>query len=229
MKTCSITVFIILSIVFWTAPDIRASSDKATIRVVSLLDNLRSLNTLTFTFNQTTASEFSGRNREAHGTGTLIRTEDGVASMRWDYLAPDKQVIISDGTTLSMYFAKLNQMIISSTDALEQDITYSLFSGNADITSLFTITRLISEQAIDKNSENLELFKLVPKSHTENVQSLLLWISADNTIRQIEVADSFDTRTTLSFSNISKNNVSLSKATSLLQFTPPEGTEIIRQ
>ncbi len=227
MKACLITVFAIFSIIFSTAPDTRASSDDA-IRVVNLLAHLRSLNTLTFTFNQMTASELSGRSRDAHGTGTLLRTEDGVASMRWDYLQPDKQVIISDGTTLSMYFAKLNQMIISSTDALKQDITYLLFSGNADITSLFTVTRLISEQEIGK-SEGLELFKLVPKSHAENVQSLLLWAGTDNTIRQIEVMDSFDTRTTLSFSNISKNGLSLSEAVSLLQFTPPKGTEIIRQ
>ncbi len=228
MKTCISIVFVILSII-WTAPDIHASSDKETASVVNLLAHLRSLNTLTFQFNQTTVSELSGRNRDAHGTGTLIRTEDGVTSMRWDYLEPDRQVIISDGTTLSMYFAKLNQMIINSTDALKQDITYSLFSGNADITSLFTITRLISEQEIGKSGEGLELFRLIPKSHNENVQSLLLWISRDNTIRQIQVKDSFDTLTTLSFSNIFKNGISLSEAASLLQFTPPAGTEIIRQ
>ncbi len=229
MKTVILALLITLSLTCQMVPDTHASSNEETKRVVNLLAHLRSLDTLTFQFTQTTASEISGRSRNAHGTGTLIRTEDSIAQMRWDYLTPDRQVIISDGKTLSMYFSKLNQMIISSTDALEQDMTYSLFSGNKDITTLFTISRLISEQEIGENSKSLELFSLVPKSHDENIQSLLLWITRNNKIEQIQIKDSFDTLTTLHFSNISENSISPAKTGSLLKFTPPEGTEIIRQ
>ena len=72
------------------------------------------------------------------GSGSMIFLKPG--HMRWDYIAPDHQVLISDGESITMYFEKSNQMIISNArDYLQSDVTYSFFSGTGDILKDFDI------------------------------------------------------------------------------------------
>ena len=93
--------------------------------------------TLVADFKQTTAMKFTSRVR--HGTGTMLFRKPG--RMRWDYKTPDYQVLTSDGETISMYFEKNNQMIVSNAkDYLQSDVTYSFFAGTGDILRDFEIS-----------------------------------------------------------------------------------------
>ena len=88
-------------------------------------------------FSQTTTMKFSPRVRQ--GSGKMVFLKPG--RMRWDYITPDSQVLISDGETISMYFEKSNQMIISDAkDYLQSDVTYSFFAGTGDILKDFDIS-----------------------------------------------------------------------------------------
>lgn len=177
-------------------------------------------------FNQTTSIKFSGRVRQ--GSGSMIFLRPG--QLRWDYIAPDHQVLISDGESISMYFEKNNQMIISNArDYLQSDVTYSFFAGTGDILKDFDIV-----EPDFKNVEgNSHLIKLVPKSTHPHVSSIHAWIT-DGTflLEHLRIVDHFDTVTDLFFKNvqIDSNSYGGRKITkNLFSFTPPADTEIIKQ
>lgn len=190
-------------------------------------NHLNKLQSLTFTFSQRTGGQMSGRPRQASGTAYFLK-EGEMAKMRWDYSAPEKQVILSDGETLSMYFESLNQLIITPADSLQQDVIYSFFTTKGDILKDFIV-----EGDLEKQGEKSEFthLKLIPQAQTQ-VREINLWVTNKVQIKRIEIIDNFDTKTLINISNIEEN--SLLKAGKLIYpnlflFTPPKGTEIIHQ
>jgi outer membrane lipoprotein carrier protein len=191
-----------------------------------LQETYESANNLVANFSQTTSMKFSERVR--HGSGSLIFLRPG--RMRWDYIMPDHQVIISDGVSITMYFEKNNQMIISDAkDYLQSDVTYSFFTGTGDILQDFHI----SEPDFENLIQGSFLIKLVPKSAHPHVSKIHAWISSgDFLLKHLQIVDHFDTVTDLYFENvrIDSDLYDGSKISeNLFFFTPPDNTEIIRQ
>ena len=147
-------------------------------------------------FKQTTAMKFSSRVRQ--GSGSMIFRKPG--RMRWDYKTPDYQVLISDGETITMYFEKSRQMILSNAkDYLQSDVTYSFFAGTGDILRDFDVTQPDFANEMD----NSFLVKLVPKASHPQVSFIHAWISLDTfVITHLQIVDHFDTVTDLFFDNI---------------------------
>jgi len=177
-------------------------------------------------FNQTTSVKFSGRVQK--GSGSMIFLRPG--RLRWDYITPDHQVLISDGESISMYFEKNNQMIISNArDYLQSDVTYSFFAGTGDILKDFNI----AEPDFENTSENSYLIKLIPKSTHPYVAYIHAWITAETfLLEHLQIVDHFDTVTDLFFKNvhIDSNSYGGREITkNLFSFTPPANTEIIKQ
>jgi outer membrane lipoprotein carrier protein len=175
-------------------------------------------------FNQSTVMKFSSRVRQ--GTGTMIFRKPG--RMRWDYITPDYQVLISDGETISMYFEKSNQMIVSNAkDYLQSDVTYSFFAGTGDILKDFDV----SEPDFTNRYANSFLIKLTPKSSHPHVSSIHVWVSHKTfLIIHLQIVDHFDTVTNLFFDNIQINTDlygSNEIKEDLFFFIPPANTEII--
>ena len=152
--------------------------------------------------------------------------------MRWNYDSPEEQVLVSDGTTFSMYFSNLQQMIVSPAEAIEEDMTYSFFTGSGKLSEDFSIlgpNKNVVEEGEDKD---LRIIQLVPKSAESQVQDIHLWVTADSLIQRIEIRDQFDTRTILTLSDIRENffdTADEEAAAKLFTFKPPEGTEIIQR
>lgn len=197
-----------------------------------LRSHLKSLKSLSFTFVQRTAGQMTGRPRNASGKAYFAREESN-SKMRWDYQTPDKQVILNDGDTLTLYFEKLNQMIITSADSLQNDITYIFFSGEGNIEDDFIISGDYNYQPGDTSPENsFKVIKLSPRSETSQIKSIQLWVSSIQEIKRIEIRDNFDTVTLLTISNVEKDTLfenGTLKEKNLFAFTPPEGTELIHQ
>ena len=182
--------------------------------------------TLVAGFNQTTTMKFSSRVRQ--GSGTMVFRKPG--RMRWDYLTPDNQVLISDGETISMYFEKSRQMIVSNAkDYLQSDVTYSFFAGSGDILKDFDV----GEPDIFAQTEESFLIKMTPKAVHPHVSSIHLWISQDTfLITHMQIVDHFETVTDLFFKNIQIDadyygNSKIDE--DLFFFRPPANTEIIEQ
>mgnify|MGYP001428869196 FL=1 len=178
-------------------------------------------------FKQTTAMKFSSRVRQ--GSGTMIFRKPG--RMRWDYRSPDYQVLISDGETISMYFEKSNQMIVSNArEYLQSDVTYSFFAGTGDILKDFDVS---DPDLVTDSMDNSFLIKLTPKSSHPHVSSIHAWISHDTfLITHLQIVDHFETVTDLFFFNILINADhydSREIKEDLFLFIPPADTEIIEQ
>ena len=190
------------------------------------------LNSLSFSFQQQSHGQMSGRPQRGSGTATFVKA-DGISKMRWDYSEPDQQVLLSDGSTFSMYFAELKQMIVTPADSLENDLTYSFFSGRGRISEKFHILPADSEYLQEDGVEGApKVIKLIPMEEHSQVQHIHLWVSDDSLIRRIEIRDHFDTITQLNFSSIVENPLAATdskKVAELFSFTPPAGTEIIEQ
>lgn len=177
-------------------------------------------------FRQETSIPLS--NRQKQGNGTVIFEKPG--KMRWDYLSPDRQVLISDGNSITIYLENSNQVIISpARQYLQSDVTYSFFSGSGDILRDFEVL------ASDLNSGNtidgtLPPIKLVPKIPHPQVDHLYIWATPVTfLIRQMQIVDHFDTITNLYFESITLDDATGGSNDSLFFFTPPEGAEIIEQ
>ncbi len=190
------------------------------------------LTSLTFTFIQNTKGSLSGRPRRATGKAFFLKN-GATGKMRWNYVTPEEQVILSDGIMLKMYFAKLKQMILTPADSLQQDITYSFFSGSGNIVNDFIVLQPDPQYLDPENDVSLlRIIKLVPKSTQSQLKSIHLWISGDSLIQRIELQDHFDTLTLLNLSDLQVDQLTVENERALeklFSFTPPEGTEIIQQ
>lgn len=207
-----------------------ASPDEIVLKLQKTYDDI---NSLSFSFTQLTQGQLTGRPKEGRGKAIFIKEEQG-GKMRWDYFGDEKQVIVSDGQDLSMYFAKLHQMIITPAATMKQDIMYSFFTGSQKLQDNFNVTFSDSaETSTDiKKEKDLQVVKLIPKETQSQISNIHLFITKDSLIRRIEIKDHFDTLTVLNLTNLqinSLNNTDSQTLNKLFTFSPPKGTEIIRQ
>lgn len=174
--------------------------------------------TMAADFKQSASVPMSTRKRL--GAGRLVISKPG--RIRWDYLTPDRQVLISDGKKVSMYVADSGQMIVQPVSQyINSDVTYAFFAGTGNIVRDFNV--LLPERQGDAS---LKVIKLVPKVEHPQVDYLHVWIDDNFMVRRLEIVDHFGSITDLSFSNIRRNEP---VSPDLFVFTPPLGTEIIEQ
>lgn len=223
-------MMIFVGAMLFKVADLNAGSPEALAD--TLHSTYASIDSMSFNFSQKTSGQMSGRDKSGKGNGLYARTE-GQMLMRWNYLTPDIQVVISDGRTISMYFKNLNQMIISDVDKLQTDILLSFFSAAEPLSTHFTILPPFLESDLSAEPPpDLQVLRLQPLAKDSQIKDIHLWISEDSIIRRIELLDYFDTRTTINLSNITINPLDGSGRKDLearFTFIPPEGTEIIRQ
>ena len=189
------------------------------------------MHSLSFTFTQSTEGEMAGRPRRGSGRAVFLKSGK-TKQMRWDYDSPEKQVLVSDGEIFSMYFENLQQMIVSPARTIEEDMTYSFFTGSGRLAENFALLGPNKNFVDGEEDPELRIIQLVPKSTESQVQDIHLWVTADSLIRRIEIRDQFDTRTILTLSDIKENPLAGENGealSALFSFSPPEGTEIIHQ
>ena len=197
------------------------------------------ISSLSFQFTQNTAGELSGRAQEGSGTAWFVKERKSkgsaatIGKMRWDYTTPEKQILVSDGVDFSMYFAKLEQMIVSPAESMRSDITYSFFTGTGNLLKDFSISAPNPEfSPAEKDIDRSKVIKLTPRENQSQVSEIHLWVTKDSLIHRMDILDHFDTRTTLDLSNLQVNTLPTNDRKAmdaLFTFTPPEGTEIIYQ
>ena len=177
--------------------------------------------TLTADFRQLSSTRAQRRQRQA--TGTLILRKPG--RIRWNYQQPDRQVLISNGATVSMYFEKNHQMMVMPSERyLNSDVTYAFFVGNGDISRDF---ETLAPTAAPFLAEGQYCIKLIPRQTHPQLSHLHLWINSTSWIVQrIQLVDQLDSITDLFFTNIIINQP---VADDTFLFTPPPDTEIIEQ
>ncbi len=200
--------------------------EKTAARLQARIDTFKSLS---FQFYQQTRGELTGRPRKGSGKAIFLK-KDNKGFMRWDYITPDRQVLVSDGKLFSMYFENLHQMIVTPAEKLKDDLTYSFFIGNSRLMDDFYV--LPPDPDIGGDREKMSVIKLVPKIPHARIENIHLWVTANSLIRRITLLDHFGTETVLSFSDIKIDplkNLDEKAIQNMFSFTPPENTEIIEQ
>ena len=228
LKTLLLTLCLLLPII--TGHEGRCATEYPQDIAQRLQARYDKITSLSFKFIQNTSGDMTGRPRQASGKATFVKLS-GTSYMRWDYLSPDQQVLTSDGKTFSMYFAKLQQMIVSAAETLDADLTYAFFTGKGVLIKDFHI-RPADEQFQAENSADFQVIKLIPKTPQSQVQDIHLWVTPDSLIHRIHIRDHFGTITVLNFSDLAVNGLVGKNPQELLtffSFVPPEGTEIIKQ
>jgi outer membrane lipoprotein carrier protein len=135
---------------------------------------------------------------------------------RWDYREPFSQTIVADGTHVWFYDPDLEQVTVKSQNLALGNTPALLLSGERLPEESFQINNLPS-----RNS--LAWVELLPRDKEATFDRLLLGFDNDS-LRQMELHDSFGQTTRLSFSEI---KINLSLDPSLFIFTPPEGVDVV--
>lgn len=196
-------------------------------------EKYRDISSISFSFFQKTSGQLSGRPKTGKGNGIFAK-RDEATFMRWNYVTPERQVVISDGNTVSMYFEKLNQMIVSPMDRAQSDILFSFFTAQVPLAENFEIIEPLEGDMVgqDQGDNAPQVIELRPLDLQNQIQTVFLWVTEDSLIRRIVLLDHFDTRTEINLSNIIINPLEQtdpSTLEALFTFEPPDGTEIIHQ
>ncbi|MDA8164730.1 MAG: outer membrane lipoprotein carrier protein LolA [Desulfobacteraceae bacterium] len=219
-KIIPLLTCILLILPFFASPGFGAelSTEEVARR---LQQSYEKMTTMSARFQQTTSVRMSPRVKK--GSGTLIISKPG--RMRWDYQEPAPQVLVSDGKTVTMYFKQSNQMTVTSAEEyLQSDVTYSFFTGKGNILRDFEVMAAPPDVPTEPGTYAIEL---VPRKPHPQVEKLRLWVDRDRfLITRLQVIDQFGSVTDLRFSDI---KTGVAAPAGLFTFTPPPGTEIIRQ
>lgn len=139
--------------------------------------------------------------------------------MRWQYLKPIKDELVSNGKTIWLYQPDLGQVVERSTETTASAIATDFLTGVGNLRKDFDI-----KLAEDK-SDSYRL-SLTPKAPQPNIKKLFLEVDKSKTlVTKTIIVDNFGNETRVSFKNI-KTNTSIKD--SLFDFVPPKGTTVVK-
>jgi len=229
-----------LSLLFLSPLNVNAQENLSPDQLASALQNNYSKIT-SFAFNFTQIVRTAGREQQAGGDGVFYRpglqsprkgVKDPLTVMRWNYYYPELQIIVNDGTTLSIYSEKDKQMIITPNSELESDITYALLSGSKSILDDFNVSPTTNRFQYSNPKIKTSTVQLVPIKPHPQIKSVYIWFDKSFIIHQLIIEDHFDSITELIFTNFKINSISPGSKTELekiIHFPVPAETEIINQ
>lgn len=212
------------------------TDDSPQAQALALQKKYQSLTSLTFSFEQITRTGTRARKGEGDAVFYRYRLAAGQPAenttrsvMRWNYIEPDPQIIVSDGETLSIYTAKDKQLIKTPARELESDITYAFFAGTRDLLDDFTVRQTDQDKTFTTEKE-LHSLMLTPREPHNQIRDVRVWFDSEGVIHHMVITDHFDSMTELHFTNIQLNSLPAGDSKTLneiITFNVPPGTEII--
>lgn len=141
--------------------------------------------------------------------------------MKWEYLKPDRQQIITDGTMLWIYRPEDKQVAVGG---------FPSFFGDGKGAGFLSDIRLIRKKFVVSLGENLAagetLLKLWPREKNIDISVIHLTISMDTCdVIRITTYNAYGDETRIDFSDI---DFSSPPSNEMFHFTIPPGTDIVR-
>jgi outer membrane lipoprotein carrier protein len=139
--------------------------------------------------------------------------------MKWDYKAPDQQILISNDQGLWLYLPDEKQVTKMKAQSIYSSNTPALFlAGRGKLTESFTIGKVTEER-------EFYVAVLIPRDKGQNLSKMVLLADKKNyQIVGSRVYDNLGNRTEMLFTNIRTNPNLESK---IFQFKVPKGVELI--
>ena len=206
----------------WVVCLVLAAAVVAPARADELADALRTLQqryestrTLVAKFRQEVESPTMAGKLTSNGTVSFEKPN----RMRWDYAAPDRQTIVSDGETLWIYQPEEKQVLKAPLrEAFQATTPVTFLAGLGHVDRDFTPT-------LESSADDRWVLKLVPRE-ARGVATLMLVVrKGDASIEEARISDPLGTTTHLALSE-ERRNVSL--GADLFHFTPPPGVDVVR-
>ncbi len=143
--------------------------------------------------------------------------------MRWEYVAPDDKLFVSDGVKIYSYIPQDKQVIVSTAPRDDQASTPTLFlAGKGNLSRDFTAS---AGEVPPGMPAGTRAIKLVPKSPQQEYDWLLLAVDpATLQIRGLVTVDGQGGTSSFSFTNL-KENVGL--ADTVFVFKIPRGVDVV--
>ena len=135
---------------------------------------------------------------------------------RWDYAAPNREVIDADGRRVWIYDVELQQVTVKSLTGTLAASPAVLLAGSNDVQQNFTVKNLGAENG-------LEWVGITPKVKDTDFESVRLGFRGDM-VAAMELKDALGNLTRITFSHL---RVNPPLPDSLFRFTPPKGADVI--
>ncbi len=235
----SLFFFSWLSLLVTVSPALTAPADQQSLasNLIQVQNKYQKLESLGFSFSQT--SWTSGRARTGKGDAVFYRPtvssaikQNHPGIMRWNYLEPEVQIILNDGKELSIYTQQDKQLIVTSAEELQSDITYSFFSGKKNLLDNFEPIPADPQFGSPSKTPGHRAIQLTPRQPHNQIKRVQLWYDSNFIIHKLIIEDHFDAITELVFTNVQLNRIppdDTEKLQSLLHLDLAPDTEIIRQ
>jgi outer membrane lipoprotein carrier protein len=211
LKTCNILTVLLL---LWLPTGSAFALDS-----IAIVDAIQKQYDATHTFQahfiQKSYLKILGQSQRAEGS-VLIKKP---GKMKWDYNAPDRQILVSNDEGLWLYLPDEKQVTKMKVQSIYSSNTPALFlAGQGKLTESFTIGKVTEERG-------LYTAVLIPRDKMQNLSKMVLLADKKNfQIVGSRVYDNLGNKTEMLFSDI-RINPKLDKK--LFQFKVPKGVELI--
>ncbi len=211
LKNCSLLSILIL---LWALPPSAMALD-ATAIVDAIQKQYDATHTFQARFVQKSYLKILGQSQHAEGTVSIKKP----GKMRWEYNAPDRQILVSNDQALWLYLPDEQQVTKMKVQSIYSSNTPALFlAGRGKLTESFSIKK-VTEQ------DGVYIAELIPRDKAQNLSKMILLADKKNfQIIGSRVYDNLGNKTEMIFSDI-RTNPPLDEAT--FQFEVPQGVELI--
>jgi outer membrane lipoprotein carrier protein len=209
IKTCNV-LFILLLLL----PGSAFALD-ATAVVDAIQKQYDATDTFQARFVQKSYLKVLGQSQKAEGFVSIKKP----GKMKWDYKAPDRQILVSNDEGLWLYLPDEKQVTKMKVQSIYSSNTPALFlAGRGKLTESFTIGKVTEERG-------LYVVKMIPRDKAQGLSKMVLLAGKkDYQIIGSRVYDNLGNETEILFSDI-QTNPNLEQR--LFQFEVPKGVELI--
>ena len=172
------------------------------------------INTLEAQFTQIVLDENMTAVDDGHGTVWIKRP----GRFRWNYAPPDAQEIVGDGERVWLYDIELEQITVRNQAEALGRAPAILLAGTGNLEPTYAM------QDIGRHGQ-VDWVNLIPEDPQSGFTEVRIGFEA-NRLRLMELVDTLDQRTRISFANLKENE---SLAEQIFQFIPPDGVDVIDQ
>jgi outer membrane lipoprotein carrier protein len=143
--------------------------------------------------------------------------------LRWEYVEPTRQEIVSDGKTIWIHTPQLNQVNTGAAPEALSGPAGSFLSGLGKLRQHFNVRFLNPAQP--KDADGNVVLDLTPKQPLPTLARLVLSLDANSyDVRKAVVYDQFENTVTMTFTKVAVNTGLPDK---LFVFTAPKGSATV--
>ena len=141
--------------------------------------------------------------------------------MRWDYEAPDKQIIISDGTSLWVYRPEDNQVMVGKAPSF-----FGEGKGAGFLSDIKSMRKSFIITLESKEGEKSYRLKLIPKKQTQDLSRIYLVVSPENfEVTEVITYNLYDDETRIELTDYVYDR---NPGDETFRFKIPDGTDVIK-